>query len=157
MSIHPMPRKWFWSPPESVVPPKAPNAPKRSDAEALRAALHEAGSEIAALEKEADEERARADELERLLHTIKREYEIFKTRITDLGLVSGATNSNSDYATVGLHESAPDFLIRAARRAHRAANHPDTKAPREKAAAEAAFKANEAVFDRLFRLRGMTA
>ena len=63
--------------------------------------------------------------------------------------------ADPDHTAVGLHQSAPEFLVRVARTAYRRAFHPDTKPENEKAAAEAAFKRNEAAFNRLFQARGL--
>lgn len=38
---------------------------------------------------------------------------------------AGPTELEVLYASVGLHPSAPDFLLKAARKAYRAHNHPD--------------------------------
>lgn len=64
-------------------------------------------------------------------------------------------SADPDHAVVGLHQSAPDFLVKAARTAFRKAHHPDAKPEHEKAAAETMFKRNEAAFERLYRARGM--
>jgi hypothetical protein len=57
------------------------------------------------------------------------------------------------YSAVGLNPSAPDFLLKAARTAYRKAFQPDSKPAAQKAAAEAAFKRHEGVFDRIFKGR----
>lgn len=66
-------------------------------------------------------------------------------------------SADPHHVEVGLHQSAPDFLVRAARTAFRKAYHPDTKPENEKATAETTFKRSEAAFERLFRARGMCA
>jgi|SRR5215213_2990917 len=51
------------------------------------------------------------------------------------------------YAQAGLHPSAPDFLIEAARKAYRKYFHPDRYASDEKSEAEEAFKNMDNIFD----------
>ena len=53
------------------------------------------------------------------------------------------------YAQVGLHPSAPDFLIVAAKKAWRMYNHPDKYASDEKSEAEAAFKEVDSIFGQI--------
>src|SRR2546423_281552 len=57
------------------------------------------------------------------------------------------------YARVGLHPSAPDFLLKAARKAYRTQYHPDKHSGDTKNEAEEAFKEMENIFDEIESLR----
>ena len=60
------------------------------------------------------------------------------------------------FSKVGLHPSAPTFLIQAARKAFRKQYHPDTYATRtaaERKAAEEKFKEFDSLFDAIERMR----
>lgn len=57
------------------------------------------------------------------------------------------------YSRVGLHPRCPDFLLRAARRAYRAALHPDAHPPPQKIEAEKRFKRAENTFDEIEAIR----
>ena len=138
---------------------------RESDAEANAAA-----SAIARLSAILDKERARANEFERIMGSMGREFAILNATATTLAERAGVSpvefvelkqmwakaSADPDHAAVGLHQSAHDFLIKAARTAFRRAFHPDTKPENEKPAAEAIFKQNEAAFERLFRMRGLS-
>jgi len=93
--------------------------------------------------------KATATELARLLVEARREIDMLRSRT--------GPGTDPAHAEVGLSATAPDFLIKAARRAYRREYHPDTKAASEKPAAEAAFKRYEVAFDRLFRMRSTPA
>ena len=138
--------------------------------ESLRPAEADApasASAVARLSAALDKERARAGELERVMGAIRDEFSKLTMTATELARRSGASpavvaelrrtwerdRADPDHAAVGLHQSAPDFLVTAAREAFRKAHHPDTKDGQEKAAAEAAFKRHEAAFDRLIARR----
>lgn len=58
------------------------------------------------------------------------------------------------YAKVGAVESIEDFALKALRTAFRKEFHPDRKEDAKKKAAEENFKAYDAVFDKIERLRG---
>ena len=62
------------------------------------------------------------------------------------------TEADRTYRRVGLHPQAPEFLVTAARRAFRAALHPD-RHPRHRQAAHDRFLKAEAAFDRIAELR----
>lgn len=62
------------------------------------------------------------------------------------------TDAEKTFRQVGLHPRAPEFLITAARRAYRAALHPD-RHPRHRDRAHQRFLAAEAVFQRIAELR----
>jgi len=117
---------------------------ERERANELERALFKAGEEFVSLT-------ATAGELARLV--IEAQSEVERLRCDP----AMAARADPAYAEVGLHQSAPDFLVKAARRAFRREYHPDTKSPREKPAAEATFKRHEGAFDRLFAMRGMSA
>lgn len=60
------------------------------------------------------------------------------------------------FAKVGLHPSAPSFVIEAARKAFRKHYHPDTfpdQSPAAKKAAEEAFKVIDNYFEEIFKTR----
>lgn len=57
------------------------------------------------------------------------------------------------YRRVGLNENAPPWLVAAARRAYRAALHPDRHPAHRKLEAERRFKLAENVFDEIASLR----
>jgi hypothetical protein len=136
-----------------------------SEAEAKLAA-----SAIVRLSADLNKQRARADEFEQIMSAMGREFAILNATATTLAERAGVSpaelvqlkrmwaNASADpyHAAVGLHQSAPDFLLNAARTAFRKAHHPDTKPLNEKPAAETTFKRNEAAFERLFRMRGLS-
>ncbi|MDB5552125.1 MAG: hypothetical protein JWL86_2109 [Rhizobium sp.] len=138
---------------------------RESEAEAEIAA-----SAIARLSFALNKQRARADEFERIMSAIGHEFAILNATATTLAERAGVSpadlvdlksmwakaGADPDHATVGLHQSAPDFLVRAARTAFRKAYHPDTKPENEKLGAETMFKQKEAAFDHLFGVRGLS-
>jgi hypothetical protein len=63
--------------------------------------------------------------------------------------------SNEEFRKVGLHEDCPDFVLKAVRKIYRKELHPDPKPSHLKSKAEKGFKDAEAVFDRLYALRGL--
>lgn len=68
----------------------------------------------------------------------------------------GCTETARVYATVGLHPSSPEFLIRAARQSFRKSFHPDvcrTMPPEE---AVRKFQEAESTFERIWQHRHMT-
>ena len=174
MSVFPLP----WQPKRSQQ--AACSTPHLNLAEQLReaerrcaAAEHEleiSVSAIARLSADLDKERARSNEFEQIMSAMGREFAVMNATATDLAQRAGVTpvelyelkqmwansSADPDHAAVGLHQSAPDFLVRAARTALRKVYHPDTKSDDEKSAAEANFKRNEAAFERLYRARGMS-
>lgn len=138
---------------------------RESEAEAKIAA-----SAIARLSAALNKQKARADEFEQIMSAMGREFAILNATATTLAERAGVppadlvdlksmwakAAADPDHAAVGLHQSAPDFLVRAARTAFRKAHHPDTKPENEKPAAETMFKWKEAAFDHLFRMRGLS-
>jgi hypothetical protein len=138
---------------------------RESEAEANVAA-----SAIARLSADLNKERARSNEFEQIMSAMGREFAILNATATTLAERAGVSpaelvelkrmwadaSADPDHAAVGLHQSAPDFLLNAARTAFRKAYHPDTKPLNEKAGSEAAFKQHEAAFDRIFRMRGLS-
>lgn len=62
------------------------------------------------------------------------------------------TEEDRVYRQVGLHPRAPEFLITAARRAYRAALHPDRQ-PRNRSEAHSRYLKAEAAFERIAELR----
>ena len=139
---------------------------RQSDEEANAAA-----SAIARLSAALDRERARANEFERIMGAMVHEFGVLNATATTLAERAGvapeelaelkrtcAENSaDPDHAAVGLHQSASDFLVKAARTACRKAYHPDTRPQSEKATAEEMFKRNETAFERLFKTRGLSS
>jgi hypothetical protein len=139
---------------------------RQSDDEANAAA-----SAIARLSADLDKERARANEFEQIMGAMGQEFATLNAIATTLAERAGVApaelaelkgmwakdRADPDHAAVGLHQSAPDFLVRAARTAFRKAHHPDTRPQSEKAAAEEMFKRNEAAFARLFEMRGRSS
>ena len=179
MSSFPLPRR---PNPHGCPPPHHSLAERLQEAERRRDAVeqelarlireseaddHNAALAIAKLSADLNKERGRANEFERIMSAMRREFAVLNATAIDLAQRAGVSpdaleelksmwtraSADPDYAAVGLHQSAEDFLIKAARTAFRKAHHPDTKPPPEKAAAEAEFKQNEAVFDKLFRAR----
>lgn len=78
--------------------------------------------------------------------------------MTDADETSGGVHAEPTelevlYARVGLHPSAPDFLLKAARKAYRTQNHPDKHSGDNKNEAEEAFKEMENIFDAIESLR----
>ena len=136
-----------------------------SDADANAAA-----SAIARLSADLNRERARVNEFEQIMRAMGREFAILNATATIFAERAGASpaelaevkrmwataSADPDHAAVGLHQDAPDFLVRAARTAFRKAHHPDTRPSSEKPAAEEMFKRNEAAFERLFRIRSLS-
>lgn len=186
MSIFPMPRRPQRSQPPACPPPLPSLGERLRDAERRCAAAQErlervvlqadteaeiATSAIARLSADLNKERARANEFKHIMTAMRREFAILTATATELARHCGASpamieelrrtcvrdSADPDHAAVGLHQSAPDFLVKAARTAYRKAYHPDTKSAGEKAATEVAFKRNEAAFRRVFRKRGLTA
>jgi hypothetical protein len=81
--------------------------------------------------------------------------------IRSLSLRNISNNYQSEYlgagslfAQVGLHPSAPDFVIEAVRKAYRMHYHPDKYSANEKKAAEETFKEVDKIFDRIKELKG---
>lgn len=82
-------------------------------------------------------------------------------RISELTEAAGAQDSVQTepteleilYARVGLHPSAPDFLLKAARKAYRTQYHPDKHSGDNKNEAEEAFKEMENIFDEIESLK----
>ena len=64
------------------------------------------------------------------------------------------SRSSPLYRRVGLDESAPDWVVKAVRAAYRKRLHPDVHPETWKAEAERRFKAAEAVFAEIRRVRG---
>lgn len=64
-----------------------------------------------------------------------------------------AEPSNSLYRQVGLADDCPDFLPKAAQLAFRKQFHPDLHPVHQREGAERRFKASEAVFEEIKRLR----
>ncbi|QDM26233.1 hypothetical protein FNL56_09150 [Tardiphaga sp. vice304] len=138
---------------------------RESEAEAKIAA-----SAIARLSAALNKQRERADEFEQIMGAMGREFAILNVTATTLAERAGVApaelvelkrlwakvSADPDHVEVGLHQSAPDFLVKAARTAFRKAHHPDTRPQSEKAVAEEMFKRNEAAFERLFRMRGLS-
>ena len=138
---------------------------RESDADSNAAA-----SAIARLSADLDKQRARANEFERIMGAMVHEFGVLNAVATTLAERAGVAPAelaelkrmwakdrvDPHHADVGLHQSAPDFLVRAARTAFRKTFHPDTKPNNEKFAAEKMFKRNEAAFERLFRMRGLS-
>ncbi|MEH2472624.1 hypothetical protein V1281_006187 [Nitrobacteraceae bacterium AZCC 2161] len=87
--------------------------------------------------------------------TLAERAQVSPAELIELKRMWATASADPDHAAVGLHQSAPDFLVRSARTAFRKAHHPDTKPENEKPAAEITFKRNEAAFERLFRMRGL--
>ncbi|WP_043352505.1 hypothetical protein [Methylobacterium sp. B1] len=58
------------------------------------------------------------------------------------------------FRSVGLDADAPDYIVQAARRAHRVALHPDKHPPERRQAAHERYVAAEAAFDAIARRRG---
>ncbi|MGH1570892.1 hypothetical protein ACRAWG_09715 [Methylobacterium sp. P31] len=67
--------------------------------------------------------------------------------------VGQETEEERTYRQVGLHRRAPDFLITAARRAYRAALHPDRQLQRHRQQAHQPYLQAETVFERIVELR----
>lgn len=70
---------------------------------------------------------------------------------SDLGSRS-ETTTDEIYRRVGLHPRAPDFVVTAARRAYRAALHPD-RHPRHREKAHQRYLDAEAAFQKIAKLR----
>jgi hypothetical protein len=67
---------------------------------------------------------------------------------------SGGTTVDPIYRRVGLDPAAPDYIVVAARRAHRLALHPDKHSPQHRQVAHERYVAAEAAFDAIARRRG---
>ena len=167
-----MPRR-----PQRLVASAPPPAPQPGVWERLREAEHRytaaeadaqaSATAVARLSAALAKEQARVSELERTMGAMRDEFAALAMTAAELARRSGTSpeavaelrrtwgqdRADPHHAAVGLHQSAPDFLVKAARTAFRKAHHPDTKDAREKASAEAAFKRHEAAFDRLFHIR----
>lgn len=68
-----------------------------------------------------------------------------------------AGTSDPLYRSVGLDADAPDYIVQAARRAHRVALHPDMHPPERRRAAQERFVAADAAFDEIKRRRRSTS
>jgi hypothetical protein len=84
---------------------------------------------------------------------VEAEAEVEKLR-GEIERLRSATASEPDpkaalFRRVGLNENAPQWLVAAARRAYRAALHPDRHPFRHKSEAERRFIEAEAIFDRI--------
>ena len=101
----------------------------------------------------ADEDEAVAFELKAALARIKNlEGELAEARKR---LSAKPQGSDPLYRRVGLHEGCPDFVVVAARRAFRAALHPDRHSEARKTAAQARFMAAEEAFSAIYKRRGL--
>jgi hypothetical protein len=130
---------------------------------ALRSFVSEVGRVLgrtgatASLETELAEARQRIAVLEQHRASLASELGEARQRIATLEqeasvrLEGGAALLRS----VGLDESCPDFVIKAARTAYRKTFHPDTRPEHQKAQAERRFKEAEAVFEEIYWLRGI--
>lgn len=123
--------------------------------EELEAIVTKNWNDAAALQKVASElnNRHKARAL-RLLRKVEQRV----AELSEQGEESGASQAAPSehevlYASVGLHPSAPDFLIKAARKAYRMQYHPDKYSGDEKSEAERAFKDLDNVFDKIERLK----
>jgi hypothetical protein len=65
------------------------------------------------------------------------------------------TTSVNFFREVGLDQSCPDFVIKAARTAYRKALHPDAQPERHRSEAERRFMETEAIFAELYWHRGV--
>jgi chromosome segregation ATPase len=70
-------------------------------------------------------------------------------------LTAAENRSSQEFRKVGLHEDCPDFVLKAVRKTYRKELHPDPKPIHLKSEAEKRFKDAEAVFHRLYALRGL--
>lgn len=101
----------------------------------------------------ADEDESVAFELKAALERIKNpEGELAEARQR---LAARPQGDNTLYRRVGLHEGCPDFVVVAARRAFRAALHPDRHSEVRKSAAQARFVAAEEAFCAIYKRRGL--
>jgi chromosome segregation ATPase len=135
------------------------------------AALEDAQVRISSLESELSNRKRRIRVLERiemkasvyekaLASTKKKNHELEnalqEAREKIKKLESEAENpSSQEFRTVGLHEDCPDFVLKAVRKIYRKELHPDPKPTHLKPEAEKRFKHAEAVFHRLYALRGL--
>jgi len=101
----------------------------------------------------ADQDEAVAVALKAALQRIKRlEGELAEARQR---LAAKPQAGDPLYRRIGLHEGCPDFLVSAARRAFRAALHPDRHPEARKTAAQARFVAAEEAFSAIYKRRGL--
>ena len=99
----------------------------------------------------ADQDEAVAFELKVALERIKNlESELAEARKR---LSAKSQAGDPLYRRVGLHEGCPDFVVVAARRAFRAALHPDRHPEARKTAAHARFVAAEEAFNAIYKRR----
>jgi DnaJ-class molecular chaperone len=101
-------------------------------------------------ELEAERDRQASQLVQRETQIIGLEEDLERARV-----VCGSpreTEVDRAYRRVGLHSQAPEFLVTAARRAFRAALHPD-RHPRHQQAAHDRFLQAEAAFERIAELR----
>ncbi len=137
-------------------------------------ALEDAQAKINSLESELSNEKRRIRVLERfemkaavyekaLVSTKKRKHELehaleqAREKINKLEneFPAAVNRTSGEFRTVGLHEDCPDFVLKAVRKIYRKELHPDLKPSHLKSKAEKGFKDAEAVFDRLYALRGL--
>lgn len=64
------------------------------------------------------------------------------------------TSGDPIYRRIGLDPDAPDYIVQAARRAHRVALHPDQHPPERRQTAHDRYVTAEAAFDEIKRRRG---
>jgi hypothetical protein len=96
--------------------------------------------------QERDEANAKANELLNRMSDAARRVIALKSELAQARRVGRA---DPLFASVGLHESAPAFLVAAARRAYRSRWHPDVHAAHLKKSAEESFKRFDDAFDRI--------
>jgi hypothetical protein len=137
-------------------------------------ALEDAQAKIKSLESELRNEKRRIRVLERfemkaavyekaLVSTKKKKHELEnalvqareKIQKLESGLGGAVNRPSGEFRKVGLHEDCPDFVLKAVRKLYRKELHPDLKPDHLKFKAEKGFKDAEAVFDRLYALRGL--
>lgn len=90
--------------------------------------------------------------LENMVVEAEAEVETLRAELQRVRLASHASEADPKavlFGRVGLSPAAPEWLVAAARRAYRAALHPDRHPTAVKEEAEKRFKAAESVFDQI--------
>jgi FtsZ-binding cell division protein ZapB len=115
------------------------------DARLLRVERDDLASRVETLDRETTNLRRELDHARREAQRLRRELDGRQVKADHDGL----------YRRVGLDPDAPDFLLIAARKAHRFDAHPDRATPRLKEEAHRRFVRAEEIFAQIWQMRGM--
>jgi hypothetical protein len=114
-------------------------------ARCLRVERDDLASRIEAMDRETTKLRRELDHARRETERLRRELDCRQVKADHDGLYRG----------VGLDPDAPDFVLIAARKAHRFDAHPDRVTPRLKEEAHRRFVRAEEIFAQIWQMRGL--